>query len=113
MKRLFTKLFSGTLLYKLALGAHQRYVEMEENPLSPGQYRHLGKNVRIEAGVAIAAPERLYLGDNVGLSQRVYINAVGGCHIGRGCQIGSETMILTTEHQYTGGESCPTTGCDW
>jgi maltose O-acetyltransferase len=107
MKRLLTKYLSGTLLYKLALGAHQRYREMEENPLKPEQFRHLGRNVRIEAGVAIAAPERLYLGDNVGLSQKVQINAVGGCHIGRGCQIGAETIILSTEHQYTGGESLP------
>lgn len=101
------KYFSGFLLYKIALGGYRYYRSTEENSLKPGQFLHLGKNVRIESGVGISAPERLYLGDNVGLSQRVYINAVGGCHIGQGGQIGAETIILTTEHQYNAGESLP------
>ena len=107
LKRLFAKYLSGTLLYKIALGGYRFYRSTEENQLKPEEFLHLGKNVRIEGGVGIAAAERLYVGDNVGISQKCYINAVGGCHIGRGCQIGAETVILTTEHQYTGGESLP------
>jgi len=101
------KWFGGFGLFQALAGGFRYYQAIRENAYSPQQFLHLGKNVRIEAGVGIAAPERLYLGDNVGLSQKCYINAVGGCHIGRGCQIGMNTEILTTEHQYTGGEALP------
>jgi maltose O-acetyltransferase len=107
LKRFLEKCFSGFAPYQILVGGYRYYRTSLENNYRPEQFRHLGKNVRIEAGVGIAAPEHLYLGDNVGLSQRCYINAVGGCHIGRGCQIGAETIILTTEHQYTGGEALP------
>jgi acetyltransferase-like isoleucine patch superfamily enzyme len=85
----------------------QSYWATRENAYNPADFLHYGKNVSIKAGTIIAAPERLYLGDNVGISSRVYINAVGGCHVGRGCQIAAETIILTVEHQHTGGESLP------
>jgi maltose O-acetyltransferase len=107
LKRLLEKFFGGNILYKAIVGGYRCYRLTEETAPRPEQFLHLGKNVRIESGVGIAAPERLYLGDNVGLSQKCYINAVGGCQIGRGSQIGAETVILTTEHQYTGGESLP------
>ncbi len=83
------------------------YKATRENTYRPEDFLHYGRNVRIAAGVGIAAPERLYLGDYVGIDPRCYIQAVGGCHIGRGCQIGGETIILTIEHQHTGGESLP------
>jgi len=101
------KWLAGFAPYQICVGGYRYYRAGRENNYAPERFLHLGKNVRIEAGVAIAAPERLYLGDNVGLSQRCYINAVGGCHIGRACQIAMETMILTTDHQYTGGEALP------
>jgi maltose O-acetyltransferase len=93
--------------YQMAMGGYRFYQATQENLYPPQDFLHYGKNVRIEAGVAIAAPERLYLADNVSISQRCYINAVGGCHLGRGCQIGGETIILTVEHQYNGGDSLP------
>jgi acetyltransferase-like isoleucine patch superfamily enzyme len=93
--------------YQMAMGGYRYYKATQESLYDPSEFLHYGKNVRIEAGVAISAPERLYIGDNVGISQKVYINAVGGCHIGNGCQIGGETNILTVEHQYTGGVSLP------
>ena len=107
MKRFLEKFFGGNVLYKAIVGGYRCYRLTEESTPRPEQFLHLGKNVRIEAGVGIAAAERLSLGDNVGLSQKCYINAVGGCSIGRGSQIGGETIILTTEHQYTGGEALP------
>jgi maltose O-acetyltransferase len=107
LKRFLEKIFGRITLFKAIAGGYRYYRLTEENSLKPERFLHLGKNVRLEAGVAIAAPERLYLGDNVGITQRCYINAVGGCHIGRGCQIGGETIIHTTEHQYTGGEALP------
>jgi maltose O-acetyltransferase len=100
-------LFSGFLPYQIAVGGLRYYKATQENYYKPGDFLHYGKNVRIEAGVAIAAPERLFLGDHVGISQRCCINAVGGCHIGRGCEIAQETIILTIEHQYNGGQSLP------
>jgi len=101
------KNFSKFPPYQILMGGYLSYRLKQENAYDPKQFLYFGKNVRVEAGVGIAAPERLYLGDNVGLTQKCYINAVGGCHIGRGCQIGGETIIHTTEHQYTGGESLP------
>jgi maltose O-acetyltransferase len=93
--------------YQMAMGGYRYYLNSKENLYKPEQFLHYGKNVRIEAGTSIFTPERVYLGDNVGISQRCCIFAVGGCHIGNGCQIGGETIILTLEHQYTGGESLP------
>jgi len=99
--------FSKFPLYQMLAGGLRYYRATEERTYNPADFLHYGRNVRIEAGVTIAAPERLYLGDNVGLSQRCSIHAVGGCHIGRGCQIGQETCILTIEHQYNGGQALP------
>jgi len=94
-------------LFQAILGGYRYCRENRENPYPPEQYLHYGERVRIESGTAIAAPERLHIGDDVGIGQKCYINAVGGCHIGRGCQIAAETIILTTEHQYGGGQSLP------
>ena len=91
----------------MAMGGYRYYCAGRENTYPPESFLHLGKNVRIEIGVAITAPERLHLGDNASLSQRVQINAVGGCHIGRACQIATETIILTVDHQYSEGEALP------
>jgi acetyltransferase-like isoleucine patch superfamily enzyme len=107
LKRLLEKYLSGFAIYQMAVGGRKYYRANRENAYFPDDFLHCGRNVRIGAGVAIAAPERLYLGDNVGIDQSCLISAVGGCHIGRGCQIGGESIIFTIEHQYTGGESLP------
>jgi acetyltransferase-like isoleucine patch superfamily enzyme len=91
----------------MAMGGYQYFRSTQENVFKPEQFMHFGKGVRIEAGTEIAAPERLYIGDNVGISQNCRISAVGGCHIGRGCQIGGETIIFTIDHQYSAGDSLP------
>lgn len=107
LKRWLEKNFSNFPLYQMAAGGRRYYRDNRENAYDPKEFLHYGKNVRIESGVEIAAPERLYIGDNVGISPRCIISAVGGCHIGQGCQIGLETIIFTIEHQYTAGESLP------
>jgi maltose O-acetyltransferase len=94
-------------LFQAAAGGYRYYRTLLENPYRPQQFLHYGKKVRLEAGVAIAAPERLHLGDYVGIGYRCYINAVGGCHIGTGCEFAGEVVIHTTEHTYTGGETLP------
>ncbi len=91
----------------MAVGGYRYFLAGRENPHPPESFLHFGKNVRIEGNSAITAPERLYLGDNTSLSQSVQINAVGGCHIGRACQIATEAMILTVDHQYSEGEALP------
>jgi acetyltransferase-like isoleucine patch superfamily enzyme len=101
------KNLSGWVPYQVLVGGLRYYRATRENAYDPEQFLSYGRNIRIGAGVAIAAPERLRIGDNVGIDPGCYINAVGGCHIGKGCQIGAETIILTTEHQYNGGESLP------
>ena len=107
MKHWLEKWFGNFVPYQILAGGYRYFRTGRENPYPPESFRHYGKNIRIEAGVSITAPERLSLGDNVGLSQRCLINAVGGCHIGRACQIATETVILTVDHQYTEGESLP------
>lgn len=107
LKAALEKWFAGFLPYQVMMGGLRYYKATLENYYEPGQFLHYGKNVRIEAGVAIAAPERLHLGNSVGIGQRCYINAVGGCHIGQGCEIASETIILTTDHAYAGGTTLP------
>jgi acetyltransferase-like isoleucine patch superfamily enzyme len=107
LKAWLEKWLRGFIPYQIAVGGYRYYRTGRENIYPPESFLHYGKNVRIELGVAITAPERLHLGDNVGLSQRVQINAVGGCHIGRACQIAAETIILTVDHQYTEGEALP------
>jgi acetyltransferase-like isoleucine patch superfamily enzyme len=89
------------------VGGYEYYKKSRENAHDPKEFLYYGKNVRIESGTAIFAPERLYIGDDAAISGNCCIHAVGGCHIGRGCQIALETVILTTDHQYTGGESLP------
>jgi maltose O-acetyltransferase len=101
------KYLSGFAPYQIMAGGARYYKATRENAYRPEEFLHYGRNVRIEAGVEITAPERLYIGDNVGISQRCVISAVGGCHIGQGGQIGGETIIFTMDHQYTGGESLP------
>ena len=107
LKYWFEGKFGKFALVQAILGGYRYYRENRENPYPPEHYLHCGERVRIESGTAIAAPERLHIGDDVGIGQKCYINAVGGCHIGRGCQIAAETIILTTEHQYGGGQSLP------
>jgi acetyltransferase-like isoleucine patch superfamily enzyme len=107
LKRFFEKHLSGFLPYQVVMGGYQYYLSRRENCHQPEQFLYYGKGVRIEAGTEIAAPERLYIGDNVGISQACQISAVGGCHIGRGCQIGGETIIFTIDHQYSAGDSLP------
>jgi len=101
------KWFSGFLPYQALAGGARYYKATTEGFYKPEQFLHYGKKVRLEAGVAIAAPERLHLGDYVGIGYRCYINAVGGCHIGTGCEFAGEVVIHTTEHTYTGGETLP------
>jgi len=101
------KWLSGFLPYQMVAGGARYYKATTEGYYKPEQFLHYGKKVRLEAGVAIAAPERLHLGDYVGIGYRCYINAVGGCYIGNGCEFAGEVVIHTTEHTYTGGETLP------
>jgi maltose O-acetyltransferase len=107
LKLWLEKYLSGFAPYQIVIGGIRYYKETLDNAYRPEEFRHFGKNVRIAAGVEIIAPERLYVGDNVGIDSRCRIQALGGCYLGRGCQIGGETIIITIEHQHTGGESLP------
>lgn len=101
------RVFAGFFPYQIAVGGIRSFMLSKEGYYTPDQFLYYGKNARLESGITIAAPERLYIGENVGIAQKCEINAVGGCHIGRCCQIGTEAMILTIDHQYTAGESLP------
>lgn len=101
------RLFSRFRIYQALAGGVQYYRSSHEGFHTAKDFLHYGNNVRIEAGVSIAAPERLYIGDHTGICQGCYINAVGGCHIGRGCQIASGAIILTTEHAHAGADMLP------
>jgi len=106
LKRLLEKYFSGTLLYKIAIGGYRYYRATQDINYKPSDFLYYGKNIRLEPGVEITGSERLYIGDDSAISS-CQINAMGGCHLGRACQIAANAMILTIDHQYTGGESLP------
>jgi maltose O-acetyltransferase len=106
-KRRLDRWFSGFSLYRALVGGMRYFRSRQEGLYKPNDFLHLGRNTRIEAGVSIAAPERLHIGDNVGIGQNCHINAVGGCYIGNGCQVAAETLILTTEHGYSGVDTLP------
>lgn len=107
IKAFAEKHLSRFLPYQIIAGGIGYYRSTLENFYPPAAFLHYGRNVRMGAGVSISALERLYVGDHTAIDPNCHIQAVGGCHIGRGCQIGAETIILTIEHQYTGGESLP------
>ena len=101
------KWLSGFPPYQMAVGGIRYYKRTREDLYDTDEFLHFGSGVRLEARVTIAAPERLHLGDNVGISQGCYINAVGGCRLGKGCQLAEGCVILTTEHIYSEGDALP------
>lgn len=107
LKKILSKLFGKIPMYRALAGGLRYYNDTEEGGHDPAKFLNFGKNTRLESGVMIAAPERLYIGDDVGISQNCYIQAVGGCHIGNGCQFAREVLILTTEHSYAGADTLP------
>jgi len=107
LKHLLDKWFSNFWPYQIARGGMQYYRDNRPNLYKPEQFQRYGKNIKIDGGVGIAAPERMIIGDNAGISHGCHINAVGGCHLGRGCQMGPQVTILTVDHQYTERESLP------
>ena len=107
LKFVLSKYLSGFPPFQIMAGGLAYHRSMLENLHKPEEFLHLGKNVRIASGVEIMAPERLYIGDNVAIDPDCRIQAVGGCHLGRGCQMAGEVVILTIEHQYTEGETLP------
>lgn len=107
LKSFLEKNLSGFPPYQILAGGLKYYRATRENAYRPEQFLHYGKNVRIAAGVEINAPERLYVGDHSAIDAGCRIQAVGGCHIGRCCQMAGEVVILTIEHSYTEGERLP------
>jgi acetyltransferase-like isoleucine patch superfamily enzyme len=106
IKARLEKWFSGFLPYQIMMGGYRYYRATQESIYRPEEFLHYGKNVRIEAGVEIAGAERLYIGDDVGISA-CKINAMGGCHLGRSCQIAAGSFIISIDHSITGGDALP------
>lgn len=107
IKKFLDKWLAGFAPYQIAAGGMRYYKARRENRYQPGDFLHCGRNVRIEAGVSIIAPEHMHIGDNVGIGQNCLILAVGGCFIGNDCTIGTGTSILTVEHSYNRGNCLP------
>jgi maltose O-acetyltransferase len=107
LRRFLDKWFSGFLPYQAMVGGYEYYLSTKENAYDPKSFLYYGKNVRIEAGTGIFAPERLHIGDDTRIGGKCVLHAVGGCHIGKGCAISLETIIVTIEHSYNAGESLP------
>jgi acetyltransferase-like isoleucine patch superfamily enzyme len=107
IKKWLEKTFSNFPPYQAIVGGYRYYRATQEDFYKPEEFRHFGKRVRIDPGVHIAGAEGLYISDDVCISPTVQINAIGGCHLGRACQIAMGTIILTVDHSYTNGESLP------
>ena len=61
---------------------------------------NVGINLTIRRGVIILYPERLSLGDSVGISENVWMNAAGGITIGDGVLIGPNTVVHSANHRF-------------
>lgn len=99
--------FGNNPLYQALIGGRRYYKSQFETPWKPEDFLHFGKNVYISESVSIMAPEKLHIGDDTGIFPGCVVQAVGGCQIGKGCQIASGTIILTTEHVHSGAETLP------
>ncbi len=106
LKHWLESVFSKFLPYQVIVGGYRYYRATQDDFYSPEQFRHYGERVRIESGVRITGTEGLYISDDSCLSS-CQINAIGGCYLGRACQIADGVIILTVDHQYTAGESLP------
>lgn len=110
MKRKFKNWLDSALSnfapYQVIAGGYRYYRATQKDFYKPEDFRSYGKRVRIDPGVRIAGVDRLSISDDASIAP-CQINAIGGCRLGRACQIGDGVIILTVDHQYTGGESLP------
>jgi len=67
----------------------------------------LGKDCVLLPGIRIACPERLTLGDGVGIEKGTLINAAGGVTIGAHTVISYDCIILSGNHRYLDGTKLP------
>jgi acetyltransferase-like isoleucine patch superfamily enzyme len=106
LKLKLEKWFSNFLPFQIVMGGYRYFRATQENLYKPEEFLYYGKNIKIEAGVEITGAERMYISDDVGISA-CQINAMGGLHLGRCCQIAAGSVIMTIDHQITGGEALP------
>lgn len=59
-----------------------------------------GKGTVVHSDVIVYAPDKLVLGNNVGISPGCQLNAAGGIVIGNDVLIGPGTMIWSQNHQF-------------
>jgi maltose O-acetyltransferase len=71
------------------------------------QIGSLGRDCVLLPGIRIAYPERLTLGDGVGIEKGTLINAAGGVTIGSHTVISFECVILSGNHRYLDGAKLP------
>ena len=60
-----------------------------------------GCNTLLHSGITIHNPERLEIGDNVAIGDRVTILAFGGVKIGSRVMLAHDTSIITATHNHT------------
>jgi len=72
---------------------------------SEALYRHyrvtcgsFGQNVALWKGVKVYNADKLFIGNDVAITEDVWINAQGGVYIGDGVLIGPRTIIVTMNH---------------
>jgi acetyltransferase-like isoleucine patch superfamily enzyme len=99
--------FGNNPLYQALIGGRRYYKCQQGVAWKKKDFLYIGDRVCIDDGVSIIAPEKLHIGSDTGIYRGCVVQAVGGCHIGRGCQIAFGTIILTTEHVHSGAEALP------
>lgn len=63
-------------------------------------FYHFGEGSSISNNVKIICPERICIGNNVGIANNVILDGRGGLEIGDDTMIGFETVILTSMHNH-------------
>ncbi len=66
----------------------------------PAFFLRCGRGLTIKPFVMIKFPERITLGDHVGISEYSLVDGDGGIDLGNFVRIGSHTSIVSFEHNY-------------
>jgi maltose O-acetyltransferase len=94
-------------LYQALSGGYCYYKRKNSTAVKPNEFLFLGENVTISESAKIVVPKRTHIGDHTWIGVGCYINSVGGFRIGNYCTMGADTLVVTTEHRYSGAEALP------
>lgn len=86
----------------LAVTDPVRLIQVLQSELLYRRYRVMcgsfGQNVTLWKGIKVYNADKLFIGNDVAITEDVWINAQNGVHIGNDTLIGPRTIIVTMNH---------------